>query len=127
MSDVTGTASDARRPWGVLGTSTPLEFPVQGGFEPVAAVGIEGVSAESADSIGVYQDRIASDAPGLPVGAGVHGVLLGPVSGGDSVDIEGSTSVAHDDQYTIGELKQWPTASIRSRTSSDSRRRHRQH
>ena len=76
MTDLSGSASDPRRPWGVLGTATPAAFSTPAGSKPVLAVGIEGVVADSADSIAVYEAEIGDGLQDLPATAAVHGAHL---------------------------------------------------
>jgi hypothetical protein len=87
MSTIGGSADDPRQPWGVLGTGTPLDFPTQDGPVVVPAVGVQGVAADSQDSVDVFTQGFGDEPVVQPgAGAGVLGVRLAPVSNGAPIE-----------------------------------------
>ncbi|HEY2016667.1 MAG TPA: hypothetical protein VGH38_24355 [Bryobacteraceae bacterium] len=78
MTAIDGSANDARQPWGVLGTGTPTDFPMQDAPPTVVpAVGVQGVAADSPDSISAFTQGFGDEPIVQPgAGAGVLGVRL---------------------------------------------------
>ena len=78
MSAIQGSATDPQQPWGVLGTGTPTQFPLQDSPPAVVpSVGVQGVVSDSPDSISNFLQEFI-DEPFLQEGsgAGVLGVRL---------------------------------------------------
>jgi hypothetical protein len=83
-----GGSDDPRQSYGVLGTATPLVFQSQSGPLDVASVGVEGIVADSDDTIAIYDEVHFGNADSQPVAAGVLGVRLTPGEPGETVQIE---------------------------------------
>ena len=86
MSTIDGSASDPRAPWGVLGTGTPTQFPLQDSPPAVVpSVGLQGVASDSPGAIASFLQAFG-DAPFVQAGAGAGVVglrLAAPRSEGD--------------------------------------------